>query len=57
MVPFSVANEIGFKPIFNELDIVGLVVYVGQKQVKDPFQTCVLSDGKLVSLDHLFCFV
>ncbi|XP_057378960.1 uncharacterized protein LOC130701035 [Daphnia carinata] len=45
VTPFSAANQFGFKPMFNELDIVGLVVYVGQQQSKGPFQTAILSDG------------
>lgn len=45
VIPFSTANQLGFKPMFNELDIVGLVVYVGQQQSKGPFQTAILSDG------------
>ncbi|KAI9551569.1 hypothetical protein GHT06_021902 [Daphnia sinensis] len=45
VTPFSAANQLGFKPIFNELDVVGLVVYVGQQQNKGPFQTAILSDG------------
>jgi hypothetical protein len=32
--------------MFNELDIVGLVVFVGQhQQKKSSFQTTILSDG------------
>lgn len=36
-----------FKPAFNELDLVGLVVHVGEQQAKSPFQTVVLSDGNI----------
>jgi hypothetical protein len=43
VIAFSTANQPGFKPMFNELDIVGLVVFVGLQQ--RPFQTAILSDG------------
>ena len=33
--------------MFNEMDVVGLVVFAGQLQNKGPFQTVVLSDGKI----------
>lgn len=53
---FSTANQNGFKPMFYELDLVGLVVYVGQQQVKGPFQTAVLTDGKLSIKTFLILF-
>ena len=33
--------------MFNELDVVGLVVLVGHEQNKGPFQTAVLTDGNM----------
>jgi len=42
---FQTANQSGFKPPFNELDVVGLVVFVAQQPNKNSFQTAVLSDG------------
>lgn len=45
VTPFHAANQQGFKPTFNELDLVGLVVHVVQQQTKGPFQTTILSDG------------
>ena len=41
--------------MFNELDIVGLVVFVGQhQQKKSSFQTTILSDGNFLFMDLLF---
>ena len=45
MTSFQTANQLGFKPFFNELDVVGLVVFVAQQPNKNSFQTAVLSDG------------
>ena len=42
---FQAASQPGFKPLFNELDVVGLVVFVAQQPNKNSFQTAVLSDG------------
>lgn len=45
MTCFEAANQPGFQPLYNELDVVGLVVYVGPEQSKGPFQIAVLSNG------------
>lgn len=55
VIAFSAANLPGFKPMFNELDIVGLVVFVGHQQSKGPFQTTILFDGYFFC-EILFCF-
>lgn len=55
---FETACQPSFKPPFNELDLVGLVVYVGEHQGKGPFQTIVLSDGKSrSSFDYEFFYI
>jgi hypothetical protein len=43
---FQAASQRGFKPSFNELDLVGLVVHVVKPPNKSSFQTAVLYDGK-----------
>ena len=45
--------------MFNELDIVGLVVFVGQhQQKKSSFQTTILSDGTFLFMDiYYFDFI
>ena len=45
--------------MFNELDIVGLVVFVGQhQQKKSSFQTTILSDGNFLFMDiYYFDFI
>lgn len=53
MTALQTAGQPGFKPLYHELDVVGLVVYVAQQQTKGPFQTVVLSDGKRFLM---YCF-
>lgn len=54
---FQTASQPGFKPAFNELDVVGLVVFVAQQPNRNSFQTAVLSDGNLPSwFQYTFIF-
>lgn len=48
---FQAASQRGFKPSFNELDLVGLVVHVVKPPNKNSFQTAVLHDGKKKHLE------
>ena len=50
VISFEAANKPGFLPLYNELDAVGLVVFVGPEQSKGPFQIAVLSNGMYCSL-------
>ena len=53
MTSFEAAKQPGFQPLYNELDVVGLVVYVGPEQTKENFQIAILSNGKKFKLLHL----